>query len=68
MKNIYRICDKRLIFSAHIKNPIDYKKDKNPTEKWQSDRERQIHRKGNTNNLKKKIRGISKCIQSKKVI
>ena len=25
MKNIYRICDKRLIFSAHIKNPIDYK-------------------------------------------
>lgn len=53
MKNIYRICDKGLFSQYILKNPIDYKKVKNTTEKWQSDRERQIHGKGNTNNLKK---------------
>ena len=66
MKNTYRICDKGLLSQDIVKNPTDYEKVKNTTEKWQSDRERQIHGKGNTKNPEKKIRGISKCKQVKK--
>lgn len=66
MKNIYRICDKGLFSQYILKNPIDYKKVKNTTEKWQSDRERQIHGKGNTNSLKKKLEELANANKVRK--